>query len=174
MALTPSVSELAMAVDEQPDEVSSLSTESSNNQEHKELFEDTPQERQIARYFETLNAAEFQAAAQLFAADGVLYPPFESRVVGPDEITRYLVKEAQGLQLFPQRKVIEELSSDLDVGSSRYTVFGAVQTSLLSVNVRWTFVLNADARISSAEVKLMADLKELLTLNRKQAPTSTL
>jgi hypothetical protein len=41
-------------------------------------------EPSILRYFETLNAGEFEATAALFAVDGVMRPPFESDIVGTD------------------------------------------------------------------------------------------
>lgn len=36
----------------------------------------------ICRYFETLNSADFQATAALFAAEGVMHPPFDEDQVG--------------------------------------------------------------------------------------------
>ena len=50
----------------------------------------------ILRYFETLNAGDFEAGAALFAPDGVMYPPFESGITGSGAIANYLQQEAQG------------------------------------------------------------------------------
>lgn len=139
------------------------------DEDSKVVFGSTCEEHTIAHYFETLNSGDFQTTASLFSEDGILYPPFESKIVGPEAIASYLNKEARGLQLFPKQIVREELSSDDTPGnSSQYAVFGLVSTSLLSVNVKWMFVLNSAAKIISVEVKLMADLKELLTLNRRR------
>jgi hypothetical protein len=114
----------------------------------------------IACYFEQLNAGEFQAAAALFAADGVLYPPFDSAVMGPEAIEHYLHTEAKGLQLFPSHCRRKPLAD----GAIEYHVGGKVQTALFGVNVGWTFVLNAAAEILSVRVKLLASLEELLKL----------
>jgi limonene-1,2-epoxide hydrolase len=125
-------------------------------------FDDTPVERTLSQYFATLNAENFQAVADLFAEDGVLRPPFESEVVGHEAIVAYLEKEAQGLQLRPLRKTTEAAES----GHVCYQIVGKVQTSLFSVNVGWTFMLNSAAEICSVEVKLLAALQELLRLKK--------
>lgn len=54
--------------------------------EFSEFTAEGASERAVSLYFETLNTADFQATAALFAADGVLYPPFDSAVMGRDAI----------------------------------------------------------------------------------------
>jgi hypothetical protein len=114
----------------------------------------------VSRYFDLLNAGDFQAVAALFADDGVLNPPFDSPVVGREAIVQYLETEAKGLQVFPTQYRRERLEDGLE----EYHVGGKVQTSLFGVNVGWKFVLNSAADILSVKVKLLASLEELLKL----------
>lgn len=141
----------------------SASSEPSTNLLEFDLLEfaQTPLEQTLARYFETLNAGEFQQTADLFTAEGKLYPPFEEEIVGREAIVHYLEKEAQGLQLFPLRKSVEQAE-----GSLSYHIIGKVQTPLFSVNVGWNFIVNLDAEICSIRVKLLAALQELLRLKK--------
>jgi hypothetical protein len=53
----------------------------------------------IERYFDSLNAGEFEQTASLFALNGELHPPFESAIVGQDAIATYLGTEAKGMTL---------------------------------------------------------------------------
>lgn len=116
----------------------------------------------ILRYFETLNAGDFDTTASLFADDGALHPPFESPIVGRDAIATYLKAEAQGLQLYP----IKGFAESLDERSTKITVKGKVQTPLFGVNVAWEFVLNCAQKIAFVEVKLLASLEELAKIRR--------
>lgn len=116
----------------------------------------------VLRYFETLNAADFEATAALFAANGNMYPPFESPVEGPEAIAAYLNAEAQGMSLFPREGIIEPLED----GQTQVRVSGKVQTSWCGVNVSWLFVLNPEAEIVSTTIKLLASPQELLNLRR--------
>lgn len=68
------------------------------------LFIEGITEPTIISYFETLNVGNFEACAALFAADGVMYPPFEEGLVGPEAIATYLHQEAQGMKLNPARE----------------------------------------------------------------------
>jgi hypothetical protein len=122
----------------------------------------------LLHYFDTLNAEDFQTTAQLFAEDGVLYPPFESAVVGREAIARYLQTEARGLQLTPVKYVTEPVEKDnghncSDTSTLKYRVIGSVQTPLFGVNVSWTIVVN-ETEILTVRVKLLAALEELLKL----------
>ncbi len=128
------------------------------------VFDSTPKEQTLSRYFHTLNAGDFQAAAALFSPDGVLNPPFDSALTGPEAIALYLSQEAKGLHLQPLKKTGERLEDGSD--HSKYDVLGSVQTSLFTVNVCWLFVLNSQAEICSVNVKLLATMKELLQLKR--------
>ncbi len=112
----------------------------------------------VTCYFQTLNNAEFQATADLFTADGVLHPPLEKAITGREAIVAYLEKEAKGMQLLPERQSIIEL----ETGEVEYIVTGKVQTPFFSVNVAWQFILNTEAEILFAKVKLLAALEELL------------
>ncbi|MGI0485945.1 nuclear transport factor 2 family protein [Pantanalinema rosaneae CENA516] len=116
----------------------------------------------ILRYFELLNAGEFQTTSQLFAEDGALQPPFEGQIVGREEIADYLVKEAQGLILRPQWGN----SRSLDDGCTEFEIAGNVQTSLFTVNVSWTMVLSPWNELFLVRVKLLASLKELAKFRR--------
>jgi hypothetical protein len=114
----------------------------------------------ILRYFETLNAGEFQATAALFAEDGVMHPPFEFDIVGPDAIATYLHKEAQNIQANPHQGIIENLEND----QIQVQVTGKAQTSWCGVNVLWLFILNQQRQIIYTQVKLLASPQELLSM----------
>jgi hypothetical protein len=114
----------------------------------------------VLRYFETLNAGDFEATANLFAEDGVLHAPFEEPIIGRISIATYLKTEARGMQLEPQQGVSEILED----GSVEVQVSGRVQTSAFGINVAWLFLLNSEQKILSVTVKLLASPQELLTL----------
>ncbi|WGV27539.1 nuclear transport factor 2 family protein [Halotia branconii] len=117
-------------------------------------------EASILRYFETLNAGEFEETAALFADDGVMHPPFESDIVGSDAIATYLHKEAQNIQVHPREGIIENLEND----QIKIQVTGKAQTSWCGVNVSWLFILNQQRQIIYTQVKLLASPQELLSL----------
>ncbi len=114
----------------------------------------------VLRYFETLNAGDFEATANLFADDGVLHAPFEEPIIGSISIATYLKKEARGMQLEPQQGV----SKILEDGNVEVQVSGRVQTSVFGINVAWLLLLNSDQEILSVTVKLLASPQELLNL----------
>ncbi|MBM0741272.1 nuclear transport factor 2 family protein [Phormidium sp. CLA17] len=120
----------------------------------------------ILQYFERLNAGNFEATSQLFALEGMLQPPFEAMVIGQTEIAAYLQKEAKGFILLPQQgqQVLE--SENLENDDTEFLVLGKVQTSLFTVNVSWTFVLNPNKQIVLAKVNLLASLQELMHLRQ--------
>lgn len=119
-------------------------------------------ESTIIRYFETLNTEDFEACAALFAVDGVMYPPFEQGIVGPEAIATYLHQEAQGMKLEPRQGVTQPGENDcLEV-----QVTGKVQTSWCGVNVTWFFLLNQQHEIAKAKIKLLASPQELLNMQR--------
>jgi hypothetical protein len=121
-----------------------------------------PGSETIARYFDTLNAGQFANTANLFALEGVMFPPFEDGVIGPAAIATYLDAEAHGLRLFPQTSTCKELSN----GQQQVHVKGRVQTPLFSVNVAWAFLLTAQAEIQAVSIQLLASLEELLPYRR--------
>jgi len=114
-------------------------------------------ESTVLRYFETLNAGDFQATANLFAQEGVLNAPFEEPLVGREAIATYLNAEAKGMKLLPHEGIVEPLEDDL----TKFHLQGKVQTSLFGVNVAWKLILNRAKEIISVEVKLLASLQEL-------------
>ena len=118
----------------------------------------------ILQYFETLNAGDFEATANLFADDGVLHAPFEDPIIGSLLIATYLKKEARGMQLEPEQGV----SQILEDGHVKVQVSGRVQTPAFGVNVGWLFLLNSDQKILSVTVKLLASPQELLNLRSQK------
>ncbi|MEG3935421.1 nuclear transport factor 2 family protein [Microcoleus sp. T3_B1] len=114
----------------------------------------------VLRYFETLNAGDFDATANLFADDGVLHAPFEEPIMGSSSIATYLKTEARGMKLEPQQGV----SQILEYGNVEVQVSGRVQTSAFGVNVGWLLLLNSEQKILSVTVKLLASPQELLNL----------
>jgi Nuclear transport factor 2 (NTF2) domain len=117
----------------------------------------------ILRYFETFNAGNFEATADLFDAEGVLNAPFEDPIVGQSAIEAYLKTEARGMQLDPQQSNHQTLeNSKLEI-----QVTGRVQTSVFTVNVGWLFLLNSPQKILAVTVKLLASPQELLNLRSR-------
>jgi SnoaL-like domain len=115
----------------------------------------------IDRYFATLNAGDYEATARLFAAEGTLHPPFEEPILGRKAIAAYLKAEAQGIVSRPQQGVVQTLPHETIA-----RVTGQVQTPLFSVNVSWSFALNANAEILSVAIELLASPLELLNFQQ--------
>ncbi|MBW4519048.1 MAG: ketosteroid isomerase family protein [Scytolyngbya sp. HA4215-MV1] len=116
----------------------------------------------ILRYFETLNAGNFAATAQLFAIAGSMKPPFDALIVGSEAIVHYLQAEATGMTLKPQRGT----SQLQDNGCIEVNVIGKVQTAFFEVNVTWKFLLNPLKEIDWVKINLIASPQELLRLRR--------
>jgi hypothetical protein len=114
----------------------------------------------VARYFETLNAGDFQATSELFADEGVLHPPFQNPVITPPAIAAYLHKEAQGITAHPERAKLEQLTD----GLTKINVIGQAKTSSFAVNAAWEFLLNSQAEITFVRLKLLASPQQLLEL----------
>jgi hypothetical protein len=119
-------------------------------------------EPSILRYFETLNAGEFEETAALFAIDGLMRPPFESDIVGTDAIAAYLKQEGQNIKAFPKTGIAETGEN----GDIQMQVTGKAQTSWCSVNVLWLFILNHQRQILYTRIKLLASPQELLAFRR--------
>lgn len=111
----------------------------------------------ILRYFETLNAGEFEATSELFDLEGAMQAPFESPIVGRSEIADYLQREAVGLQAFPREGIAVPETTD-------YQITGKVQMPMFSVNVTWFFTLNDNQEITFTRIKLNATPQELMKL----------
>lgn len=107
------------------------------------------------RYFQTMNAGQFDLTAALFAGDGEMYTSFEESIVGTEAIANYLRKEAQDIKVYPRQGFIGNTES----GNSRFQVSGKVETPLFGVNVLWVFILNKQRKILSAQIKLLASPK---------------
>lgn len=116
----------------------------------------------VQRYFQTMNAGEYEATAALFAPTGVMHPPFEEPIEGPDAIAIYLKAQAKGMQLFPREGIAETLEEN----QIQIQVKGKVQTPLFGVNVAWIFILNLEWEIVYTKIKLLASPQELLNLRR--------
>jgi hypothetical protein len=116
----------------------------------------------VWRYFQTMNAADYEGTAALFAPTGVMHPPFEEPIEGTEAIATYLNAEAKGMQLFPREGIAETIEED----QIQVQVKGKVQTSLFGVNVAWIFILNPEREIIYTQIKLLASPQELLNLRR--------
>lgn len=116
----------------------------------------------VLRYFQTMNTADYDETAALFAPTGAMHPPFEQPIEGTDAIAAYLKTEASRMQLFPSQGTVETLED----GQLQFQVKGKVQTPLFGVNVGWIFILNAQKEIIYAKIKLLASPQELLSLRR--------
>jgi ketosteroid isomerase-like protein len=115
----------------------------------------------IHRYFDRFNSEDYRAVADLFAANGVLIAPFEEPLVGQQAIYNYLTAEAAGMRATPLTATGQQQGETLEI-----VVKGKVKALLFSVNVQWIFVMGADSRLVSAEIRLLATLQELLQINR--------
>lgn len=118
----------------------------------------------VLRYFQTLNAGAFAETATLFAPDGMMQPPFESAMVGPAAIAAYLEQEAPGIRLQPKQGVVQPL----EAAQRQIQVSGKVQTSVIMVNVAWTFILNKQDQLVAAKIKLLASPQELLKMRDQE------
>lgn len=116
----------------------------------------------VLRYFQTMNAADYEATAALFAPTGAMHPPFEQPIEGKEAIAAYLTAEAKGMQLLPNQGTAEPLEED----KIQFQIRGRVQTPLFGVNVAWIFILNSEREIVYAKIKLLASPQELLQLRR--------
>lgn len=116
----------------------------------------------ILRYFETMNAGDYEATAALFTDNGVMQPPFEEPIEGKAAIATYLKAEAIDMQLLPKTGVVEPQES----GDTQIQVKGKVKTPLFSVNVGWIFILTPEQTISFVRIKLLASPQELLSFRR--------
>ena len=112
----------------------------------------------VTRYFALFNLGEFEQVADLFAAEGSLYPFFESPVVGKVAIANYLSEEADGMKA----KLSNSEAFTLEDGSHEINVRGKVTTLVFTVNVAWRFTLTPQNQIQSVRVDLLASLEELL------------
>ncbi len=121
----------------------------------------------LGQYFSALNSADYDKVAGLFAGEGILWPPFEAGVVGPEAIQQYLSAEAIGMRAFPKTwDTIESNTNPLSPANQRILVRGYVELPLFSVNVAWEFQVTASGAIQSVRVDLLASLEELVKFRR--------
>lgn len=113
----------------------------------------------ILRYFETLNAGEYEATGKLFGAEGAMQPPFESPIVGKEAIAEFLQREAKGLQAFPREGI-----ATTEPDGTHYQIAGTVQMPMFGVNVTWYFTINSNDEIAFTRIKLNASPQELLKM----------
>ncbi|HEY9736389.1 MAG TPA: nuclear transport factor 2 family protein [Trichocoleus sp.] len=113
----------------------------------------------VQTYFTCFNAGDFAATAALFAPAGELRAPFEDPIVGVEAIEAYLQQEAEGMEASPKEMVSLALE-----GRKQVVVKGSVRARVFGVNVRWTFLINSNAQIEQAEIKLLASLQELMSV----------
>lgn len=116
-------------------------------------------ESAIIRYFETMNAGDYEATSALFADTGSMQPPFAEPISGRIAIANYLKTEAKGMQLAPKQGI-----SDSENEQTNIQVAGLVQTPIFGVNVSWIFILNPQQEILFTRIKLLASPQELLNL----------
>lgn len=120
----------------------------------------------ILSYMDNLNANDFDALIELFAADGALQPPFQRPIVGKDAILRFFREDCQNLKLIPERGIAEPAED----GYTQIKVTGKVQTpwfgASVGMNMAWRFLLNSDNKIFFVAIDLLASPKELLNLAR--------
>ncbi|MBE9060559.1 orange carotenoid-binding protein [cf. Phormidesmis sp. LEGE 11477] len=120
----------------------------------------------VLKYMNNLNANDFDALLELFAADGALQPPFRKPIVGKEAILKFFREECQNLKLIPERGT-EEAPED---GYTPIKVTGKCQTpwfgAAVGMNIAWRFLLNPDGKIFFVAIDLLASPKELLNLIR--------
>ena len=120
----------------------------------------------ITSYMNNLNANDFDALIELFAADGALQPPFRKPIAGKEAILRFFREECQNLKLIPERGV----SDSPEDGYTPVKVTGKCQTpwfgAAVGMNIAWRFLLNPEDKIFFVAIDLLASPKELLNLVR--------
>jgi hypothetical protein len=120
----------------------------------------------VLSYINNMNANDFDAVINLFAADGAMQPPFQKPIVGQENVLRYLREDCQNLKLMPERGVVEPA----DDGYNQIKVTGKVQTPWfggnVGMNIAWRFLLDPQDKIFFVAIDLLASPKELLNFAR--------
>jgi hypothetical protein len=120
----------------------------------------------VISYMSNMNANDFNALIELFAADGALQPPFQRPIVGKEAVLRFFNQDCQNLKLMPVRGVVEPAQD----GYTQIKVTGTVQTPWfgagVGMNMAWRFLLGPDNKIFFVGIDLLASPKELLNLTR--------
>jgi hypothetical protein len=115
----------------------------------------------IDAYFMYLNHGEFSAAADLFAPQGYLQPPFDQIIQGREMIAAYLEKETKGMKFCPEsgKKLVNNSEN------AQFDIQGKVQTDFFTFNVTWLVQLSLTKEIVAMEVKLLDSIGKLLNFN---------
>lgn len=120
----------------------------------------------VLSYIDNMNAFDFMSAAELFADEGALQPPFQTPIVGKAAILTYMREECVGLKMLPERGISEQI----DDGYTQIKVTGKVQTpwfgANVGMNIAWRFLLDPQGKIFYVAIDLLASPKELLNLRR--------
>jgi Nuclear transport factor 2 (NTF2) domain len=115
----------------------------------------------VLNYVNHMNANDFEAVTDLFAAGGALQPPFQQPIVGKEHVFRYLETECQNLKIIPNKGLISYQDDEL----TRMRVIGKVQTPTslddFDLNIAWRFSLDADNKISFVGIDLISAPEEL-------------
>lgn len=121
----------------------------------------------VLSYINNMNANDFEAAVNLFDAEGALQPPFQRPILGRNAILAYMREECQGLKMLPERGVVESVED----GYTPIKVTGKVQSpwfgASVGMNIAWRFLLDPQGKIFFVAVDLLASPKELLNLVRR-------
>jgi Orange carotenoid protein, N-terminal/Nuclear transport factor 2 (NTF2) domain len=121
----------------------------------------------VLAYIDNMNANDFEAAVNLFTANGALQPPFQKPIVGRESILAYMREECQGLKMMPERGIVEAMEEEY----TPIKVTGKVQTpwfgNSVGMNIAWRFLLDSEGKIFYVAIDLLASPKQLLTLVRR-------
>ncbi|MBW4695738.1 MAG: orange carotenoid-binding protein [Lyngbya sp. HA4199-MV5] len=121
----------------------------------------------VLSYINNMNANDFEAAVNLFDAEGALQPPFQRPILGREAILAYMREECQGLKMLPERGLVESVED----GYTPIKVTGKVESpwfgASVGMNIAWRFLLDPQGKIFFVAVDLLASPKELLNLVRR-------
>lgn len=107
----------------------------------------------ICGYFTTLNQAQFDETAALFAPEGELHPPVDDPVIGRSAIAAYLHQEGAGFYLEPLYYRVQPCPD----GQTQVCVLGRVRVCPFGSNVSWVFLLNSQGEIAWVKIELCSD-----------------
>jgi hypothetical protein len=120
----------------------------------------------VLSYMDNMNANDFDALIELFAADGALQPPFQKPIIGKESVLRFFKEDCQNLKLLPERGVVEPAQD----GYTQIKVTGKVQTPWfgagVGMNMAWRFLLTPENKIFFVAIDLLASPKDLINLVR--------
>jgi len=115
----------------------------------------------ISEYFKTINSAEFEKTAALFAPHGEFHTPFTPELIGHNAIALYLSTQCQEITITPHKSKIQRS----DNGTVEANITGTIATSLFRSDASWQFSLNTRQEILCVKVKFLTSVRDLLGLN---------